>query len=51
MTTKQEIRITYMEKISIKSDSKKNQYYQISKKFLQVVGHFSGHDHKTINYN
>ena len=32
MITKQQIRINYIEEISIKSEAKKVKYYQISKK-------------------
>ena len=47
--TKQEIKISCIEQISIKSGTKKIKYYQISKKILQAFNRFSGHDHKTAN--
>ena len=46
---KQPIRINYIARISIKSDAKKRNYYQISKKLLQAFSQFSGHDNKTTN--
>ena len=49
MITKQQIRINYMEEISLKSDAKKIKYYHISRKLLQPFGQFSCHDHKMTN--
>ena len=49
MITKQQIRINYIEEISVKSDAKKKKYYHISKKLLQAFGQFSCHDHKKLN--
>ena len=48
---KQEIRINYIEKISIKTDAEKIKHYQISKKLLEDFGQFFWHHHKTTNYN
>ena len=49
MITKQQIRINYMEEISLKSDAKKIKYYHISRTLLEAFGQFSGHVHKTEN--
>ena len=49
MITKQQIRINYIEEISIKSEGKKVKYYQMSKKLYKAFGQLSGHYQKTTN--
>ena len=46
MITKKQIRVIYIEEISIKSDAKKIKYYHILKRLLLGFGQFSGHDRK-----
>ena len=49
MIAKQQIRINYVEEISLKCDAKKIKYYERLKTPLLGFGQFSGRNHKTTN--